>query len=303
MQQEAINTEYLRTVGPVAELDIRLGDDALDRSIQARYNAYSQVMRDAEPLLVPPRAMPEVDPIPNDELERWRIEMIEDRRINFLYDEYVKLLTRIHPRALELEEFSEVVCARAVLRLLVYVPRGPELLASLFDDDRYPPEYFRKMRQAAVTAILNNILEETDDELFLARLFWEVPGSRAAVYRLLGAYKEVVRLQAEEDETEVSGELPDDELRQPVYWDHLARVLGVDRKMPHEESITIDLALERAILAVVRNQMSLRQAEREYGVSRSRLNRELRKRGYRNNQRKEKDAGGGGNDLRTTVAD
>lgn len=271
---ERIHAEYERRTRSLGDFDAIVGDSSLDASIRARYRIFAEVMEE-EPDEVPARE-PEAPPAESDDLVLWQQEAQSDRRTNFLFEEYVRQLTQVHPLALELEEFSEVVAARAVLRLLAYVPRGGALLESLYDEGDVPN--WENMRSAARTAIANHILDEHDDERFLARLFWEVPGSRRAVYRILGSYKEIVRLQAEKDAESVDGELPGDELRQPVYWDQLAKVIGTDPEMPHEPAVVLDINLERAMLAVLRGQLSIRKASEEYDIPYSRLQREIRRR-------------------------
>lgn len=271
-----IEEEYQRRIELLEPLDDEEDPRTQELAREIRQDTYWRLMEQAEdePFVPLPPTVPY-----SDEEVRWREEMLLDRRTNLLWTLYIKQLLAIHPEALEFEEFSEIVCARAVVRLLAYVPNGPALLAELF------PEGATSLpsREDAIQVVARGVMEERDPEVFLSRLFHELPGSRSATYRLLRAYKEVIREQALIDNgsaEDYDGELPDDELRRlPVTYDQVARLLGVDEEMPHEERIVVDLALERAITDAVRGRLSMRAAAAKYDIPRTTLSREMRRRG------------------------
>lgn len=205
---------------------------------------------------------------PTDPLAEIRAEAEADRRENVLYQLWMRQRLTQGPLDLELEEFSEVVAGRALVRLLAYVPRGSDLLAGVVPD---PDRAWLPDPAAARRFVARGGLAETDDQTFLARLFAEVPGARRALYRLLGAYKLVVRAAAEGAGEPYPGELPGEDYgTRPLTYDDLARLLGGP---PTPE--------ERLAAAVVRYQAgaSLAEAAKAYGIPRDRLRAHLAERG------------------------
>src|SRR5690606_40109619 len=114
-----------------------------------------------------------------------------DRRNNVLYQLWMQQRLTQGPIDLELEEFSEVVAGRALVRLLFAVPRGRELLRGLAPRDHtdWIPD------QAAIRRFVSSGgLAEPHPQTLLARLVTELPRPRRAPYRLLGALNQVLRL-------------------------------------------------------------------------------------------------------------
>ena len=232
-----------------------------EQEVARRLSVYAAL---AEQFLVtaPARpSTPDPDEAPaRDPLAEIRAEAEADRRNNVLYQLWMQQRLTQGPIDLELEEFSEVVAGRALVRLLFAVPRGRELLRGLAPQDHtdWIPD------QAAVRRfVASGGLAEPDPQTFLARLFAEVPGARRALYRLLGAYKQVVRLAAERAGEPYPGELPgEDYTPRPVTYDALVRLLGV----PPQPEERLAAATARYLAGA-----SLAEAARAYDIPRDRL--------------------------------
>ena len=231
---------------------------ALEDEIARRYRLLAEVQLDAP-----------VDPALPDEYRALvrdiRSQAELDRRENILFQLWMKERLTRGPLDLELEEFSEVVAGRALIRLLHYVPKGRELLATLGpkDEDWLPDP--RDVR----SFVVRGGLAEKDPEKFLARLFREVPRSRRALYRILGAYKVAVELAGEKERPPLPGE----DLKTQVSWDLLVRLLGPSPR-PWEE----ELARARRFVAAVEAYTagaSYREAAKLAGEARERFRQRL----------------------------
>lgn len=209
LDEEEISRKYAKLLEELVQLE---------DEVARRYRLFAQVVLDT--------------PVPQTTNEQYqelvkdiRAQAYLDRQENILYVLWMRERLTNGPIDLELEEFSEVVAGRAVVRLLHYVPRGEELLASLDRSSRdwIPP------KDAVRRFVLSGGLLEQDPQRFLARLFAEVPNSRRALYKLLAAYKAVVEVEAERSKERYPGVLPGQDLRRRavVTWDLLAQLLGV----------------------------------------------------------------------------
>lgn len=242
----------------------------LEDDLQARFRLYSVLALDEEGELRDPEN-PELPGRVTD----WDKAAVQDRRENILYQLWMQARLTQGPVDLELEEFSEVVAGRALVRLLYYVPHGERLLASLApkEEPSWVPD-----KRAVRAFVLSGGLAEADPQRFLARLFKEVPGSRRALYRILGAYKAAVQLEAERFRDLYPGILPGEDYGPaPVTWDQLARLLGV-APLEFEVRLAQARALERAVREYLEGK-GLSQVARECRVARERLRETLRERG------------------------
>ncbi len=229
----AIDPERVRAL---AEELAELEDD-----IARRYRLYSRLLLEAE------------EPAGGEEYQALvrgiREQAQRDREENVLFQLWMRERLLRGPVDLELEEFSEVVAGRALVRLLHYVPRGEELLASLDPEDRsWIPD-----KAAVRRFVLSGGLAEEDSQRFLARLFSEVPRARRALYKLLGAYKAVVEVEAEKRSRPYPGLLPGQELAKGRgwSWDELARLLGFPPTLWE-----VELARARRIMAGIREYLA-----------------------------------------------
>jgi len=259
MDRHGVEAKYAKLLDEL----VRMEDE-----VARRYRLYAEVMLD-EPV-------PEgVDPEYRDLVRDIRAQAELDRRENVLYVFWMRERLTKGPDDLELEEYSEVVAGRALVRLLHYVPRGDQLLAQLDPrDSSWIPS-----KDDVRRFVLRGGLAETDPERFLARLFSEVPKSRRALYKLLGAYKTLVEMTAEKYREQKAGILPGEELakRGAVTWDLLAKLLGVEPQ-PWETDLADERAIETGI-SLYRMGMSLDEAARLAGAARDRLRDSLKQRG------------------------
>jgi hypothetical protein len=242
----------------------------LEDDLAARFRLYSVLALDEEGEIRDPEH-PELPGRVTD----WDKAAVQDRRENVLYQLWMQARLTQGPVDLELEEFSEVVAGRALVRLLYYVPHGERLLASLApkEEPSWVPD-----KSKVRAFVLSGGLAEANPERFLSRLFAEVPGSRRALYRILGAYKAAVQLEADRFQDLYPGILPGEDYGPPpVTWDQLARLLGV-APLAFEVQLAQARALERAVREYLRGK-SLVQAAQESRVARERLRAVLRERG------------------------
>lgn len=207
----------------------------------------------------------------SDPVAQIRREAEADRRLNVLYQLWMEQRLTRGPVDLELEEYSEPVAGRALVRLLALVPHGAGLLSSVSDD---PDPSWIPRKDDMRRFMDGGGMAETDDQVFLSRLFAEVPGSRRALYRLLGAYKLVIRLQADRDGEPVQGELPGEDYgTELVTWDQLTRLLGAP-PTSFERAYAQEGAMARAVTRYLAGD-GLDQAAREHGIPRARLRQHL----------------------------
>lgn len=259
----------------VGELDSRYRElvselAKLEDDLQARYQLYSVLGLETGVEAIDPE-----DPSLPAKVTDWDRAAVLDRRENVLYQLWMRERLTKGPVDLELEEFSEVVAGRALVRLLHYVPHGRKLLASLGPkgDDSWIPD-----QEAVRRFVLAGGLAEADDQRFLARLFREVGGSRRALFRILGAYKVVVQVEAERWGEHHDGILPGEDYGpKPVTWDQLARLLGAS-PVQFEVELAKVRQLERAV-KLYRAGKGLADVSREVGVGRDRLRTVLKERG------------------------
>ncbi len=223
----------------------------IEDEIARRYRLYSALI------------LEELEPEGEEEYQELvrsiREQAQRDREENVLFQLWMRERLLKGPLDLEIEEFSEVVAGRALVRLLHYVPRGEELLSSLDPSDRSWIPDKAQIRKF----VLSGGLAEEDPQQFLARLFSEVPKSRRALYKLLGAYKVIVEVEAEKRGEKYPGELSGEGLkvRKVAWsWDELARLLGFPPTLWE-----LELARARTIARGVRSYLqgsSLKEAAR-----------------------------------------
>ena len=220
--------------------------------------------------------------------DQWAHDMIRDRHTNVLAQLYFSELASVGAKLLEPEEFSETTCGRALLRLLAYTSKGSYLLLGCYEADdgrsRLPT------KSDACRAIANNILEEPDPEVFLCRLFSEVPGSHRAIFRLLRKYKSVVRLQCEIDNVDYPDfEESGYEILNPTNKDvpvkTMVSLFGGDQINPFESNIMANLNLERAVLSVLKGELTQREAAETYSLTRWVLQNSIQERTGKKTQR------------------
>lgn len=266
-QQLEVESE-LPMAPPPAEVVQQLAGELLEESIEALSSL-------GNPAALPLREVERAPEAPSPQ-QLWAEGAEQDRRVNVLYLDFLEQALGDKRGELELEEYSELLAARALLRLLAYVPNCRERLSELFNVD--PGLDWAAMRFAAISAIESGLLEESDSEEFLSRLFFSIPGSRKCLYRLLAAYKRVVICSAQAHLDDIPGELPGAELA-PVTYDQLVRLLGRVEETPFEKQLRETAAMDMAMARIAHDGIPLRLAAEQFGLSRSRLHRELKRRG------------------------
>jgi len=267
----AIDPERIRSL---AETLAEIEDD-----IARRYRLYSELLLEEE--------LPEGEEEYQNLVQEIRLQTQKDREENVLFQLWMRERLLRGPLDLELEEYSEVVAGRALVRLLHYVPKGRELLSSLDpESDSWIPD-----REAIRRFVLTGGLAEEDPQRFLARLFSEVPKARRALYKLLGAYKAVVEVEAEKRGRTYPGELPGDGLKarpRQLTWDELARLLGFPPVLWE-----IELARARKVMAGVKAYLEGKSLVEAREEARERFRERLRKLGIiRKPGRPKKEKGG-----------
>jgi hypothetical protein len=100
----------------------------IEDEIARRYRLYSALILE--------ESEPEGEEEYQQLVQAIRDQAQRDREENVLFQLWMRERLLKGPLDLEIEEFSEVVAGRALVRLLHYVPRGQELLSSLDPSDR-----------------------------------------------------------------------------------------------------------------------------------------------------------------------
>lgn len=239
----AQEAEYLRLVEEIYDEE-RAGH--LDDDIQRLFTSFVQAVGRGDSWRPPP----EYDPFTSYG-EWWKREADEDLRSNFLFTLWWQKKRLDHPNCPEIEFFSLPIAGRAIIRLLAHFRQGAILLSQLYPKDCYhqipPPEAVQRF-------IETGGLWERTDEVFLGRLFSEVPGSYFAANLLIAHYKQMVRQIFDEEhmpwETELSDETYTPELH-PVVWRDLATLLGQEIILPPEKAAEEDWRLEKGLFAYV----------------------------------------------------
>jgi len=211
---------------------------ALERSVQWRQRAYAEAVLGERLDNLPPSLPVERKRQPRTVQEAIR----RDRRENFLFWEWQLQQAAADPDALDWEPWNEVVATRGVLLLLAHYPRGEQLLRDLYR----PHEYETMPRKEDAERFLDEHpmwrFEYTarGAEEFLAAAYRHVPGIQRAAFRVLAAYKRVVRdTWREEGRPDGTGRLlgdDDPQEPQPVTWDMLVRAYSrVAEALPEAE--------------------------------------------------------------------
>lgn len=302
-ESERVKT-FEAKVGKLAEKeDLRHTPQRDDYDVKRRIQIYSDVFGD-EPQLYPTpvRKLPdERHPRTNQE---WEIKDLRDNILHRLWEQKYWTESR---GDLDQIEWNEVVIARALLRMLAYIPNAYNLLVPMYcerdahtipkheDAVRFINVYMDTGLDTDANTVDDSMLREhelrplpqrnfipvggyDESEDFLSLVYGEVPGMKRAVYRVLRRYRERVILRHQTDVEQnnsgtkpIDGYLPYDEELPPEYfvtWEGLIDSFGFTKA--DFVADPDDLAMELAVSAVRRG-MALTKAFKQYGVPRNQL--------------------------------
>lgn len=202
-----------------------------------------------------------------------------DRRANFLWALWALQLQADGLYVPEYTCWSEALAARALLRLIGVFPDGYNLLLTLYQDqpERAPDEASIRHFYERYDP-LPPIDQERAVELFLSRLYRQVPGAQSAVHLLLGSYGAEVRLAVKEAPV---GEQPLDTLAdvpRPASWHDVIQALGSPEleQMSHQRYEEDQLA---TAVALYRQGYTGAHIEKSIGVPRYKLYAETKRLG------------------------